>query len=341
MALLFMDGFGGGDSTMKWDITSNSLSVGSATPRIVGGYYASGGGTGRTIFKSFSASTKIITGFGMYGGTGTAYVSFYGDSGATQHISVVRNSSTGVLEIRRGASNGTLLASGTQPIFIDQWNYVEVSVTISDTVGEVHVRLNGQTTDEVSYVGDTKNAGTATTIDKLMFVLSASGASGTASMLSDVYILNDTGLAPNNNFLGDVVVRTLGPAGNGTYSQLVGSDADSVNNYLLVDEHPYSGTDYVGSATTGQKDSYAMADLPAGVTSVYGVQVTGQMAKSDATLGQARYIVRSGGTDYGGTTRALTTSYTTYSEVYETDPATGVGWTPTGVNNLETGMEVM
>lgn len=122
---------------------------------------------------------------------------------------------------------------------------------------------------------------------------------------------------------------------------LVGSDADSINNYQLVDEHPYSGTDYTGSATTGDKDTYALTDLPAGVTTVFGVQVTGKMAKSDATVAQARYLLRSGGTDYGGTTRTLTTSFTTYSDLYETDPATGVAWTASGVNNLESGMEVM
>lgn len=335
MALLFMDGFGGGDINNKWDIGSNGNGYGiaSAGPRVAGGYYYAVGGVTQGMIKSFPAANKVFIGFGLFT-AGASYFTVYGDTGATQHISVVRNTSSGVLEIRRGAFNGTLLASGTQPIFNNQWNYVEVSVTISDTVGEVHVRLNGQTTDDVSYVGDTKNGGTATTIDRMQVVVTSS------SRLADVYINDDTGTT-NNNFLGDVTVRTLSPTGNGTYSQLLGSDADSINNYLLVDEHPYSSTDYVGSATTGQKDTYAMTDLPAGVSSIYGVQLSGLMAKSDATLGQSRLLLRTGGTDYGGATRALTTTFTGYYDLYEQNPVTATQWTSTDVNGMESGMEVM
>jgi hypothetical protein len=328
-----MDGCGGQDYNYKWDMASANVSTASSSPRIAGCYYYAGASSSNLV-KSFTASSQVFFGFGLYT-TGGPYVTFYGDSGATQHITVVRNSSTGLLEIRRGSNGGTILATGTQPVFDSQWNYIEISVTVADAGGQVHVRLNGQTTDEVSYTGDTKNAGTATTIDRINFAV------GSGSRVSDFYLLNDTGSAPNNTFLGDVVVRTLSPSGNGNYSQLVGSDSDSVNNYQLVDEHPYSGVDYVGSATTGQKDTYAMSDLPAGVSTVYGVQLNGLMAKSDASLAQSRLILRSGGSDYGGTTRALTTSFTGYYELYEQNPATATQWTPTDVNNMESGMEVM
>lgn len=332
-----MEGFGGQDTNFKWDFGSGTGTSGTSGPRTPGGYYGTWPNTGSyNLIKNFTASNKIIVGYGWYSTFDQGPISFYGDSGATQHITVVRNGGTGFMEIRRGSSGGTLLATGTTQILNSVWNYFEISVTISDTIGEVHVRLNGKTTDEVSYTGDTKNGGTANTIDKIVF----SYANGSTNRNADIYILNDTGTT-NNNFLGDVVVRTLGPIGNGNSSQLLGSDADSINNYQLVDERPFSSVDYVGSATTGQKDTYAIADLPAGVTTVYGMQINGSMAKSDATLAQARYVVRSGGTDYGGITRALSTSFIGYYELYETDPATGVAWTPTGVNNMETGVEIM
>jgi hypothetical protein len=332
MALLFMDGFGGGDGAYKWDVSVQNYTPEVSTPRLPGGYSVRL--ISFSLSKSFTAATKVIVGFGIRTNS-NGQVSFHGDAGLTTHITVVRNTTTGVLEIRRGTASGTLLASGTQSLANDQWNYWEVSATIADAGGEVHVRLNGQATDEVSYVGDTKNAGTATTIDRISIP-----NAGTSTYVSDLYILNDTGPAPNNAFLGDVVVRTLSPGGDGTYSQLLGSDGNSVSNYLLVDEHPYSSTDYVGSAVVGQKDTYAMVDLPAGVATVYGLQVNGMMAKSDASSASARYILRSGGTDYTGPTRALTTTYTGYYDLYETNPATGVFWTPAGVNAVETGMEV-
>jgi hypothetical protein len=339
MSLLFMDGFSGQDSLFKWDPGSIGYTSATATPRVPGGYYATTFSfNGPWYSKSFTPSAKVIIGLGykMADTASTAFsVSLYGDTGGTQHITVLRNYTTGLIEIRRGAANGTLLATGTQPVFQQVWNYIEISATISDTVGEVHVRLNGQTSDEVSYTGDTKNGGTSTNIDKLGIIYASN------LHIADLYVLNDSGSAPLNNFLGDVTVRTLAPAGNGTYSQLTGSDGDSLNNYQLVDEHPFSGTDYVGSAVSGQKDSYTMADLPAGVTTVYALQVSGSMSKTDATLAQSRYFVRSGGTDYGGTTRALTTSFVGYYDMYTTDPATGLPWTVAAVNNAEPGMEVM
>ncbi len=334
MALLFMDGFGGGETT-KWSIGSTSYNPNSSNPRVAGCYSSGGGSNGRLLNKNVAASNKIFIGAGWYPGTNSGSISVFGDSGTVQHISVVRNTTTGLVEIRRGTETGTLLATGTTNLYPNRWSYIEVSVTISDTVGEVHVRLNGSPTDEVSFVGDTKNGGSSTDIDKIRFDFNLNW------YISDVYILNDTGPAPNNNFLGDVAVRTLSPNGNGTYSQLVGSDGNSTDNYQLVDERPFSVTDYVGSATVGDKDTYVVEDLPSGITTVYGIQLCGLMAKSDATNANARLLLRSGGTDFNGITQTLSTSYLGYYEVYQANPATSAAWTPAGVNGVEIGMEVM
>ncbi len=337
MALLFMDGFAINDVATKWDAGSASVSIGnsSPSPRVTNGswvvFYYPG-----VLNKSFAPQSKIIVGVGVYSGASSPAIYFFGDTGTTGHITVMRNMS-GYMEIRRGTTTGTLLGTGTTFISASSWAYIEASVTISDTVGEVHVRLNGSGTDEVSYTGDTKNGGTNSTIDKVQLTnVNSSGLAWT-----DFYICDDSGSAPNNTFLGDVTVRTLSPNNNGNSSQLLGSDGNSTDNYLLVDEKPFSGSDYVGSATTGQKDTYALADLPAGPTAVYGVQINANMLKSDAGASQARIVVRAGGTDYGGTTRVLATSANTYTELYEQNPNTAAAWTTANVNGLETGMEVM
>lgn len=338
MALLFIEGFSGQDVTYKYDFGSTgNYAASTASPRIAGSYY--GDGASGAMNKTIAASSRVFAGVGYRAGN-FCVLSFFGDSGVTQHITVRRNNTTGRLEIRRGNEAGTLLATGPTALLTGVWNYIEVSCTISDTVGEVHVRLNGSPADEVSYTGDTKNGGTATSIDKVQ--LSFEGASGLAgNQIADYYIANDTGSAPNNNFLGDIVVRTLTPNNNGNSSQLMGSDGNTTNNFQLVDERPASSSDYVGSAIAGQKDTYAMADLPGGVTGVYGVQITGTMAKSDAGLAQSRLLLRSGGTDYTGITHTLNTSYQGYYEFFENDPATGTTWTIAGVNSMESGMEVL
>ncbi len=336
MALRFFDGFGGGDSPLlKWDINSSGYFINNgASPRVAGGYY--GLVSSSSLYKTIPAANLVVDGVGMNVGSGVAsFMSYYGDTGVTQHISVLRNASTGVIEIRRGSTAGTLLATGTTVIANNVWFYIEVSVTISSTVGEVHVRLNGQSTDEVAFTGNTKNGGTNTTVDRVS--IGNSGING--GYFADFYVLDGTGAA-NNNFLGDVAVRTLSPTGNGTFSQLTNSAGNSTNNYTYVNEHGYSGANYTGSATTGLRDTYAMADLPAGVSSVYGVQVVGYMAKSDASAGSAKLVLRSGGSLFYDATRALSTSYQSYYALYESDPATSIPWSISGVNGLETGMEV-
>lgn len=336
MALLFMDGFSGGDSQYKWDNGSVNVGGSTASPRVAGGYSGDIGGV-NTLFKTVTPSAQLFVGIGLRTDT-DARVSFFGDGGATTHITVIRNSSTGRLEIRRGTGSGTLLATGAQPLFDLAWNYVEISVTISDTVGTVSVRINGQTTDEVSYSGDTKNGGTSTNLDRIT-VYSGDGSVQTTHV-TDVYILNSLG-STNNTFLGDVAVRTLVPSGNGTDSQLTGSDANQVDNYLLVDERPYSSADYTGSSTPGLRDTYAMANLTAGINTVYGVQLNGIMAKSDVSLGTSKLVMRSGGTLYDGATRALNTTYTGYYDLYENNPNTTIAWTVSDVNGIEAGMEVV
>ena len=82
------------------------------------------------------------------------------------------------------------------------------------------------------------------------------GISGT-TIFDDVYLMAGTG----DEFLGDCTVATLLPTGNGFVNQFVGSDGNSTDNYLLVDEQPPSSTDYVGSATTGQQDLYTLTNL--------------------------------------------------------------------------------
>jgi len=338
MALLFMDGFGAGDSRFKWDNGSYSGGAGTSSPRVPGSFYLSMVGGSNSLYKTVTPSAQLFVGLGLASDTNAA-VTFYGDSGATTHITVMRDLDTGILQIRRGTSSGTLLATGTQPLYDLSWNYVEISVTISDTIGNVQVRLNGQTTNEVSYTGDTKNGGTGTTIDR---VLVYAGTLPTrVTRVADVYILNSVGGGTMGTFLGDVAVRTLSPTSNGIDSGLTGSDGNQTDNYLLLDEHPYSSSDYTGSATPGARDTYGIENLTAGINTVYGVQINGFMAKSDVSLGTAKLVMRTGGNIYDGTTRALNTTYTGYYELYETNPDTATNWTVSDVDGLEAGMEVV
>ncbi len=333
MSLLFFDGFGTGDINTKYQVVAGGWATGQGG-RFANSYSANSASVSITLARWFTASAQIYSGLAWFS-SGTPYISFWGDSAVTQHVTVVRNAS-GFLELRRGSTAGTILATGTTQVLANVWWYIEVGVTIADAGGTVQVRINGSLTPEINYTGDTKNGGTNTTIDAISFGHST-GLGGVN--FADFYIANSSGTI-NNNFLGDICVRTLIPNGDGAFSQLMGSDGNQVSNYLLVDEVPANGADYVASQNIGDKDSYLMSNLPSGSTTVYGVQVAGFMQKSDASLAQAKLFLRQGGTNYYGATRVLGASYLGYYDLFETDPSTSIAWTPTGVNSLEAGMEV-
>lgn len=334
MTLLFMDGFDIGDRAIRYASGGNGTLSGTNT-RFNYGLALTYNSTGTLSTFAFTAASQVFVGAAFDLARNRHSIRFLGDARATSHITV-NFFTDGSIEIRRGTATGTVIASAIAgTIAPSVWHYVEVSCTISDTVGQVDVRVDGASTAILSFTGDTKNAGTNTTIDGVAF-----DSNGTTSCaMDDLYILNSSG-STNNTFLGDVRVYALAANGNGNYSQLVGSDGNSTDNYLLVDEKPYSATDYTGSATIGDKDSYVMEDLPAGVTTVFAVQEVAIAAKSDAGAGSLKQLIRRSSTDYLTAAKALTTAYAPYLNLRETDPSTSTAWTASGVNATEAGIEV-
>lgn len=335
MALLFTDGFDAGDFATKW-IAGAFTSVVSSPTRFGTGMAASVGPTSTSLARTVTASAQITVGAAFYAASSSdCGISLLGDAGSTTHLSVVRTSA-GTIALRRGLpGSGTILARGATLIPLATWNYLEVQATIADSGGTVKVRLNGSTVNEIDFTGDTKNGGTNTTIDQVALATSGSGSS---ARFDDVYVLNSTG-SSNTTFLGDIRIHTLSPNNNGTYSQLTGSDGNQTDNYQLVDELPFSTTDYVGSPTVGQRDTYALADLPV-VSQIFGLQNNFIGAKSDASSGNAKSALLINSTLYYGATRALGTSYIAYSDIYDTNPNTSTAWTGTVINGMEAGVEI-
>ena len=241
----------------------------------------------------------------------------------------VRIETNGYLAIYR--NNTQIAVTGSAVIGADVFNYIEFKGVLANSGGTAEIILNGVSV--LSFTGDTLD-GTVTDIDKIRV-----GSGATIDVIDDLYICDGTG-STNNTFLGDVTVEKLTPNGNGNSSVLVGSDGNSTDNYLLVDETTPSTADYVGSATEGDKDTYAYSNIAGAPASVLGVAVNSYQAKSDSGTKFARPVVRSGTTDYVGTSVSLSTSYVAGQQLWETDPDTAVAWTESGVNAIEAGFEV-
>lgn len=331
MALLIMEGFDAGDVGPAWDVNPATA----AAPAARTGSY-SGGFNSTTRSLTIPASSTVIVGFAVYySSTNTAagvfWPSFQGDGGATSHMRLGHSTSTGVLSARRSTTE--VANSGARVLPTNEWHYIEVKTTVADTGGIFVVRVDGE--EWINYTGDTKNAGTATTIDRIQW----SGPSGTWR-IDDVYVCDGIG-ATSNDFLGDVKVETLLPNGNGVTSQWVGSDGNSVDNYALVDEVPANTTDYVASPTIGNRDLYEFGNLQMTSGQVIGVQPTYYGQKSDAGAASIIDVARlADGTVDTGPSKALSTTWSQAAgKVREAKPGGGA-WTISDVNGAQFGVEV-
>lgn len=309
-----------------------ALVLGGSAPTTVAGRNSGNGwgSTGGTTYRLPSAQTKLFVGMAMTAvsnvdSTVRCSFSVYGDSGATQHLTVGHNATT--VTLWRGGVGGTVL--GTAPIsaLAQAYNYFELEETIADAGGVAKVRLNG--VEVITYSGDTKNGGTANTIDTISF-----NANGVVSWFDDMYVNNDSGSAPDNTYWGDVRILPVRPSGVGNSTQFT---PDSGANWSRVNENPYSAANYVSSSTSGHKDLYAAGDISTSLT-VLGVRVAAIAKNPDGGAVSVQTALRSGGTDYAGSAVPLGPTDAVISTLYPTDPATGVAWTPSGVNAAQIGV---
>lgn len=331
MALLMMEGFEAKAYKAGWTSPNTHTTVAGR----FGGSALKAGSGGIYVSYTCPASVTVISGSAyradnpvVWGANYPQIVTFKDPSGIT-HMDVFVNA-TGRLELRR---NGTVVATSTLSLNASVWYYIEAKVTIADAGGFMEVRVNG--TSWASFTGDTRNGGTAA-VGMVMYTWSSD------QYLDDVYLLDTTGPAPYNDYLGDVKVDTLSPSGNGNSSQLLGSDGNSTDNYLLVDELPASIADYTGSATVGEKDTYAFSNLTTASGTVLAVQTSIFGYKSDAGVANIKAVERlSGGTERDSASLAMAASPGSWltDGPKTTDPA-AAAWTISSVNTAEFGVKV-
>lgn len=341
MALKHMDSFDDGATAYKYEngvLPTPSTSYGRLGTK---GVYLGDSPNVYLQKQTNSTNDTIVVGFAMQmnlvGATDNEILLYLLESGSPQGN--LRLGEDG--RVKYCLSNNTTAISGATAsagaLTHDSWIYLELKVKFSNTVGTVELKQNGATV--FSTTGQDTLATSNAYTDDIRIGGTSSGYVH-QFYLDDLYILDGAGSSPYNNFLGDIQVVPLLPSGNGNSSGMTGSDADQTDNYALVDEDPIVTTDYVESATQGHKDTYAMGNLASTSVSVYGAQVTLIAQKDDAGAKYLRPIVRTGSTDYAGTSVALGTAWVGITEIWEQNPNTSLDWTATDINGIEVGQEV-
>lgn len=254
--------------------------------------------------------------------------------GTTVQAQVSMNTSGQFIIATGGAGFTTTLA-----ISINTWYHLELCIDVVNTSGgTVTLYVDGISWGTAS--GDTQASANAYCNGFRLGAGAAQNNSITTGLDWDDIVVwsDDTGITP----LGDAAVNTLTPTGNGNSSVLVGSDGNSTDNYLLVDETaPDSDTTYVVSGTATDKDTYAFSNLPDPGT-VHAVKVGFIARREDAGAATIKTVARHSGTETNGPT---VTPNTTYSGVglwgmFNTKPGGGA-WSVSDVDGAEFGVEIV
>jgi len=212
------------------------------------------------------------------------------------------------------------------------WHYVEIKATISDTVGQVTINVDGVERLSTSADKDTKNGANAY-VGAIQL-----GQIYNHNIRFDDFYVCDTSGSKNNDFLGDIRVDVLRPNAPGTYADF---NPSTGANWENVDETYPTGTEYNDGSNVGDQDSYNVASLPSPAgTTIHGVKSQITVKKTDATLRKCKILTRAGSTDDLGPTITLTIGYETHAKIFEDNPDDSADWEDADVNAVEVGVEV-
>ncbi len=233
----------------------------------------------------------------------------------------------GRLKLKANTSLGTTYATSNFSCNTNAWYYFELQIVCSSSTNYTYdLRLGGTTVFSGS---DTHKLGTHAYIDG--FIIYGYNWKGTLTV-DDVYATSGS-----TGFLGNVRVDTVFPNGDSATVQWTPSTAGT--HYTLVDENPVNDdTDYVEDSTSGHVDLYDFANISV-LNSIKGAMICVDCKDTSASSTiQTRCV--SGATTSDSSALTVPTSYTTLTQMVETDPNTGSAWGNTAFNSAQFGVLV-
>lgn len=258
------------------------------------------------------------------------------DSGTSQVDLAVRGN--GTFEVSRGGAVLGVSDPGALTLTENTYYFLEFKATIGPA-GSVALRVNGVPLISLTGVNTrvtTNNSANELVLGNLRIGLPGAATNTTADY-DDLYVLDDTGAAPHNNFLGDTRVVCLVPIGQ----ELTEFTPSAGTNWDAVNEIPPSSTDYNEAQAVGSRDRFQYQALPALVNPViYGVQLSLYCTNPDTGPRQIAAHCLAGGLEMDGVGQALPGTYNYLQDRFPRDPA-GALWTPASLQAGRFGYKIV
>ena len=251
----------------------------------------------------------------------------------TTHCSINIESSGSLTAVRPGFT----LHSSSKLLRTTRWYTFKLLMTISDSISanEFILLVNDEEWLNVPATADTKSGLTGLANS---FMIGDTSAQGFSRRYDD-FIMQ----TPGDAWLDEHRVDTIRPNGNGTTNQLLGSDADSVDNYLHVDEvAPDRATSYVESSTATEIDLYNLESLPFTPASIYCVNPCAIVQKDAAGARTVKQLIRTGAANFEGATEHFPAngSWGRVEDPFSQNPDTVAAWVVADVDALQSGIKI-
>lgn len=237
---------------------------------------------------------------------------------------------TGSLEVRKGAPNGTLVASTAGPVIgANSWTHLSCKATFAaGATGSISIEREG--VNILNHVGDVDiGAGPCAQVSHKNQADFASHI--TEMYIKDTFFWDGLGTA-NNDHPGSVTVyrRTVDGDVSSGWSRTSGA-----SDYGLLDGTPPDDSQYIyADMSLPAASVMTMQDMPSEVVSIKAVFMVARQQKSDGGDCKTQIGMSSNYADWAdGSNRAITTAPTYWYDPASVNPATGLPWTPVEFNN--------
>jgi len=200
--------------------------------------------------------------------------------------------------------------------------------------GTVQLYLNGTSILNVTGATTSNGLGTARAMSVYRPVFANANI-----WLDDVVLLDQTtglGSTASTVLAGPMKVEAaLVPTGDSTanWTHSTGS-----SNFGVVDELPWSASDYVSTTAFGTRDIYNMTDRSA-TNIIRAVQAAVMAENPDAGTANLKVGIKSSSSESQSAAAALTSTAAYLYQICETDPATSSTWTNAGLNAAQLTIE--
>lgn len=233
-------------------------------------------------------------------------------SASTSHqVDLCRNAS-GYLELRK--PDATVLATGTTFIDTALFYYFQVTALI-DNAGSFQVRINGNSTPDINFSGDTQQQST-TNVKSIMFGRQAFGSESKADSYVYRPVVFNTDGSDNNSL---VPARLTHAHMHGTSDGAdIWTPSSGGTIYNLIDElhGAPNDADYGSTSTLNAFNRVKPAAL-SNVGSVAAVQVLSRFNKPVAGTIAVKPGFKAGGTEAQAAQRYLSTGISNYVDTFE------------------------